>query len=168
MFLLCVVATFTLQLKASPGVNRGGVIEWEDPHENRRGRDPNYTVHRRAYDNDDKVWSDASTDASQSILGHSVHASVNVYSRRSGFLKGSYTVSATLNQDWVEPDNKWDGESGQWFVYLSKHASTSDIDWFDSYVPRDTIEYCLADGCAKAKDVRTRSVRWRTSVYIPW
>ena len=35
-------------LNASPGTNRDGTHEWEDPPEHLRGRSPNYTVHRRA------------------------------------------------------------------------------------------------------------------------
>lgn len=174
--LLYAITAFTTLLKASPGANRGGTMEWEDPPirykwvngKNVLRRGPNYKVHRRAYDQDVKVWSDATTNAVQEKLGHTVHARTGVYSTRSPFLKGKYTVNAWLYHDWVHPDNTWDGETGQWTVYLNEYAETSDSDWFDLYSPRLTIEKCLADGYATAKDIRFRSAKWRTNVYIPW
>ena len=87
LLILCSIVAYTSLLNASPQANRGGTNEWEDPHEDRRGDSPNYTVHRSAYDSDDKVWSDAQTIASQTTLAHSVGASVSVYSVRSSFLK---------------------------------------------------------------------------------
>lgn len=163
-------------LIASPGTNRGGTFETEDPPENRRGNSRYYSITRTAYDpeeyaNDDsKVWSDATTVAEQLPfgLGHFVSASTYVYSENSIFLKGRYIVSATLNQDWVHPDNRWDGGADEWRKYLYMDASTHDTDFGDYYVPKETIEYCLADGYANAKNVRDSSESWQTSVYIPW
>lgn len=169
MLILCSIVAFTQLLKASPSGNDLGTAEWEDPPEHLRGDSPNYTVYRNAGDNDVKVWSYADTSASQAVLGHSVSASVSANSVRSGFLHGKYTVNTTLYQDWVDSDNTWDGGSGQWFTYLQQgYASTSDMDWFDSYVPRETIQKCFADGYATAKDVRHRSANWKTFSYIPW
>lgn len=162
-------------LIASPGTNRGGTFETENPPENRRGNSLYYSITRTAYDpkyyaNDGKVWSDATTVAEQLPFGfgHYVSAHTKVESERSIFLKGKYTVSATLNQDWVDPDNQWDGGSDEWNEYLYKVAFTYDTDFSDYYVPKETIEYCLADGYANAKNVRNRSESWQTSVYIPW
>lgn len=162
------IVTLSSLLIASPATNRGGTFETEDPPEDRRGDNPNYRITRNAYDSDDKVWSDATTTADQSPFGHSVSTGTNVYSANSIFLKGTYTVSATLNQDWVHPDRQWDGRSGEWNRILNRSAYTGDHDWAANYVPRDTIEYCLADGNASARDIRNSSKRWRTSVYIPW
>ena len=157
-------------LIASPSTNRSDTSEIEDPPEDRRGNNPNYSITRNALDkiDDSKVWSDATTTAAQSPFGHSVSTETNVESVISIYLRGRYTVSATLNHDWVHPDRQWDGSSGQWTRYLYKYAYRGDHDGENPHVPRDTIEYCLADGNASAKDVRTRSVRWSTSVYIPW
>ncbi|MCE2400180.1 hypothetical protein J4G08_04750 [Candidatus Poribacteria bacterium] len=161
MLILCTIATFTSLLKASPGTNRGGTEEVVDPPPIPA------SVTRTAYDGDVEVWSSAGTKAWQGI-GHQVKASTRVRAMTSQFLKGTYTVSATLNHDWVIEMNKWDGRSGEWRRYLNKGAYTSDMDWFNMYDTTDTIEYCLADGYATARDVRESSKRWSTSVYIPW
>ena len=161
VFLIYGIMTVILSslLIASPSTNRSDTSEIEDPPEDRRGNNPNYSITRNALDkiDDSKVWSDATTIAKQSPFGHSVSAETNVESVISIYLRGRYTVSATLNHDWVHPAR-----------YLYKYAYRGDHDGENPHVPRDTIEYCLADGNASAKDVRTRSVRWSTSVYIPW
>ncbi len=162
-------------LIASPGTNRGGTSEIEDPTANNR-TEPYYSIERTAYDpkyyetSGSKVWSDATTFAQQIPFGfgHYVSARARVYSKKSIYLYGNFIVSATLNHDWVHPDNQNDGEADEWHEYLHRVAFTNDQDYGDYYDQKDTIEYCLADGYAKAKNARDRSESWTTSVYIPW
>lgn len=97
-------------------------------------------IERLAYDSDGVVWSDAKTSA----------------------------VYAYLNHDWVDESNKRDEDDDDWERHLAEDSSVDDTDWGDSYDATETIEYCVTDGWATARDMRTPSVWYGTSVYIPW
>ena len=132
------------------------------------GGPPFNSINRYAYDSDGPVWSDANTSAHDGLGGHTVSSGSNVYSVRDWHLYGLYDVNARLNHDWVNKKNQRDHDADSWQVYLNKDAYTMDTDWWDSYNPVDTIEYCIADCVATANDIRTPSVIYGTNCYIPW
>ncbi len=159
LIIACVIiAVTTITL----GSNNIGEWEWESPDGDE--------VSRTALDSDYKLWSDAYTSATQSKTGHSVSASTTLGSFRDPWLAGQYALYATLNHDWVS-DNNRDGDGddeGEWEEYISRWTNADDKDWWASYDPSATIEYCIARGWISAKDTRTPSVRYGTNVYIPW
>ncbi|MDE0484799.1 MAG: hypothetical protein OXI67_19645 [Candidatus Poribacteria bacterium] len=168
LIIACVIVGITT---ITLGSNDDGVSEWEEPSADDRGDDPNYSLYRWAGDSDSmKIWSDATASATQSSSGHSVSACTMLGSVTDPWLEGQYALYATLNHDWVN-DNDRDGNNdgdGEWQRRISIWTHADDKDWWDSYDPSDTIEYCMADGWVSAKDTRTPSVRYGASVYVPW
>ena len=153
-FIIVTLATITL------GANNQGESERISPSGDE--------ITRSAYDADYKLYSEAYTSATQGTTGHSVSASNTPGSFNDPWLAGSYARYATLNHDWVnnrDGDNDGDGE---WEGYISRWTNANDKDWWNSYDPSSTIEYCVTNGWISAKDIRTPSVRYGTSVYIPW
>lgn len=159
VFLMTVLIIVTLTITAS-SINNRGTYELVYPAEEK--------IERLAYDSDGVVWSDAKTSADDGPFGHTVESSVNVYSSIDPFLRGSYAVYAYLNHDWVDESNKRDEDDDDWYRHLHEDSYVGDTNWGDSYDETETIEYCVTDGWATARDIRTPSVWYGTSVYIPW
>ena len=167
-------------LKGSPSCNRDGTNEWEEPPPHKR-KGLVLRINRDAYDSEgsgsgseddgDVVRSEAHTRA-----GWDTHTKVTASTTvatgdqrpNNAWLVGTYTISATLNHPWVDDKNKWDGRSDEWDRFLNEQAWTEDTDWWDYHNPKKAIEYCLADGMVKARDIRNRGQRWTSSTYIPW
>ncbi len=160
VFLIIIFTICSLTIIAQ-GYNNRGMYETNGP--------PFNSINRSAYDSDDSgiVYSDAQTSAHAGLLCHRVTSLSSVNAVRDANLYGQYDVNARLNHDWVDEKRRRDHDANKWNTYLNESANTWDSDNGD-FDPSDTIEYCIADCVAFAKDVRKPGIIYSTNCYIPW